>query len=293
MIYTLSMQATFESEKNKKAFLYTITICGVLLLLAFIITFPVLKVIPPIAQDLIEINLGNNAEGFGEVQPLIKGDMNANAAPEPAKKAVTNTQAATDANEAEPDENAEADAAPVAKAIKPVKKITPTITPAVKPVVKATTPAPQTVYNPKPPKPIATYKGPGNGKGNGAAEDNGYRYQGTKPGGTGDAGDPSGKADSYGNTPGGKSGVSVTRGVRPLNLGALRFEDDFNDNAKVYLDIKYNSTGSFVSSTISKGTTTSNNTILAIAKRKAASLKFPASDDGGVSTILFNFRVQN
>jgi hypothetical protein len=293
MNYTLSMQARFEAEKNKKAFLYTITICGVLLLLAFIITFPVLKVVPPIAQDFMEINLGNNEEGFGEKQPLIKGEMNANAAPAPAKQQVNNTQAAAAANEAEPDDNAEADAAPVTKAIKPVKKITPVLTPAVKPVIKKATPAPQTVYTPNPPKAIATYKGPGNGKGNGATEDNGYRYQGTKPGGTGDAGDPSGKPDSYGNTPGGKSGVSVTRGVRPLNLGALRFEDDFNDNAKVYLDIKYNSAGSFVSSTISKGTTTSNNTILSIAKRKAASLKFPPSGEGGLSTILFNFRVQN
>lgn len=287
------MQANFEAEKNKKAFLYTLIICGMMLLLAFIITFPVLKVMPPLAQDFMEINLGNNEEGFGEKQPLIKGEMSPNAAPEPAKQQVNNTQAAAATNEAEPDDNAEADAAPVTKTIKPIKKITPILTPAAKPVISNKTPAPQTVYTPKPPKAIATYKGPGNGKGNGATEDKGYRYQGTKPGGTGDAGDPSGKPDSYGNTSGGKSGVSVTRGVRPLNLGALRFEDDFNDNAKVYLDIKYNSAGGFVSSTISKGTTTSNNTILSIAKRKAAGLKFPASDEGGLSTILFNFRVQN
>ena len=287
------MQANFEAEKNKKAFLYTLIICGMMLLLAFIITFPVLKVMPPLAQDFMEINLGNNEEGFGEKQPLIKGEMSPNTAPEPAKQQVNNTQAAAATNEAEPDDNAEADAAPVTKTIKPIKKITPILTPAAKPVISNKTPAPQTVYTPKPPKAIATYKGPGNGKGNGATEDKGYRYQGTKPGGTGDAGDPSGKPDSYGNTSGGKSGVSVTRGVRPLNLGALRFEDDFNDNAKVYLDIKYNSAGGFVSSTISKGTTTSNNTILSIAKRKAASLKFPASDEGGLSTILFNFRVQN
>ena len=57
------------------------------------------------------------------------------------------------------------------------------------------------------------------------------------------------------------------------------------------LDVKYNSAGTFISSAVSKGTTTSNNTILSIAKRKAASLKFPASDDGGVSTIIFNFRI--
>lgn len=289
----LIMQASFESEKNKRAFTYTLVICGVLLLLAFIITFPVMKVTPPLAltQDLMEINLGNNDEGFGEKQPLIKGEMNPNAAPQPAPRQVNSAQAAAEENEATPDENAEEDAAPIVKNEKPVKKPTPVITPAVKPVAKATNPAPQTIATPKPPKPIATYKGPGNGKGNGATEDNGYKYQGTKAGGTGDAGDPSGKPDSYGNTPGGKSGVSVTRGVKPLNLGALRFEDDFNENAKVYMDVRYNSSGGFVSCTPSKGTTTSNNTILSIAKRKAASLKFPISDEGGISTILFNFRV--
>lgn len=291
----LIMQATFESEKNKKAFTYTLIICGVLLLLAFIITFPIMKVTPPLmlAQDLMEINLGNNNEGFGEKQPLLKGEMNTNAAPQPAPKQVNNSQAAAEQNEANPDDNAEEDAAPVVKDIKPVKNPTPVVTPAVKPVVKTTNPAPQTVVTPKPPKPIATYKGPGNGKGNGATEDNGYKYQGTKAGGTGDAGDPSGKPDSYGNTAGGKSGVSVTRGRRPINLGDLRFEDDFNQNAVVYLDIRYNSSGGIISSSISKGTTTYNNTILSIAKRKAASLKFPASEDGGLTTILFNFKVQN
>ena len=63
MIYNTTMQASFESEKNKKAFLYTLIICGTILLLAFLITFPIFKVTPPIAQDLMEINLGNNEEG--------------------------------------------------------------------------------------------------------------------------------------------------------------------------------------------------------------------------------------
>lgn len=290
MIYNSTMQANFESEKNKKAFLYTLIICGTILLSAFIITFPILKVTPPLAMDLMEINLGNNDEGLGAVQPLIKGAMSTEALPEP-QPVKASAPAAAAANEAQPDDNAETDAAPVTKTIKPTLKNNNT-TPVVKPSInKNPIPAPVTIS--KPPKPVATYKGPGNGKGNGAAEDNGYRYQGTKPGGKGDAGDPSGKPDSYGNTPGGQSGVSVLRGARPLNLGQLKFEDDFNENAKVYLDVKYNSSGGFISSSIAKGTTTSNNTILSIAKRKVASLKFPSSTDGGLSTIIFNFRVQN
>jgi hypothetical protein len=287
------MQVTFETEKNRKAFIYTASICGVLLLLAFLITWPILPPTQAIAEDLIEINLGNNEEGFGKEQPLIKGQMSPEVeAPVQAKQAAqVKTQAAEET--AQPDDNAEEDAAPVTKTVKPVKKPNPSVTPVVNKPVKNVSPAPVLLPAPKPQKPIATYKGPGNGKGNGAAEDNGYQYQGNKPGGKGDAGDPSGKPDSYGNTPGGKSGVSVTRGVRPLNLGQLRFEDDFNENAKVYLDVRYSSAGVFSGSSIAKGTTTSNGTIISIAKRKAADLKFPSSPDGGVSTILFNFRVQN
>jgi len=293
MYYSTSMQATFETEKNRKAFIYTVSICGALLLLAFLITWTNLPPSQALAEDLIEINLGNNEEGFGKEQALIKGEMSPEAeAPVQAKQAAqTNTQAAEETTQ--PDDNAEEDAAPVTKTEKAVKKPNTSVTPVVKQPVKNINPVPVVAPAPKPQKPIATYKGPGNGKGNGATEDNGYQYQGNKPGGKGDAGDPSGKHDSYGNTPGGKSGVSVTRGVRPLNLGQLRFEDDFNENAKVYLDVKYNAAGVFTSSSIAKGTTTSNSTIIGIAKRKAASLKFPVSNDGGVSTILFNFKVQN
>ena len=287
------MQANFEAEKNKKAFSYTVLICGMLLLLFFFITWPILQVTPALAQDLIEINLGNNKEGFGKIQPLIKGEM------APAQEPAAQQQKAVAANneaakQIEPDDKADEDAAPVTKPVKTINR--PIVTPKennTRPV-KTNNPAPITTPPvPKPQKPKFTYNGPGKGTGNGAKQDNGYQYQGNKPGGKGDAGDPSGKPDSYGNTPGGKSGVSVTRGVRPLNLGALRFEDDFNENAKVYLDVRYNSGGSFVSSAIAKGTTTSNNTILSIAKRKAAQLKFPSSEDGGVTTILLNFKVQN
>ena len=74
MYYTTSMSATFESEKNRKAFLYTAVICIAILLLAILISWRLPQHPPLVLQDLIEINLGNNAEGFGQVQPLIKGE---------------------------------------------------------------------------------------------------------------------------------------------------------------------------------------------------------------------------
>ncbi len=283
------MQASFESEKNKKAFAFTVIICGVLLALAVLITWHVYEPPAPIAQDLIEINLGNNQEGFGDVQPLIKGDMGQTKEDyAPKKVATSKTQDET----VQPDENAEADAASVNKSEKAKhSKITPT-PPSPKSVKPSATPVVTQVVKPK--KALSTYRGPGNGTGNGATEDNGYRYQGNNPNGKGDAGSESGKPDSYGNSPGGRSGVSVTRGIHPLNLGVLRFQDNFNENAKVYLDVNYNASGAVTSSSISKGTTTSNSTIIGIAKRKANELKFPSNgSDGGVSTILFNFSVQN
>ena len=75
MTYLGIMSVTFEAEKNKKAFAYTVVICGTLLLLTFLISWPILQPPTPIAQELLEINLGNNEEGLGETQPLIKGEM--------------------------------------------------------------------------------------------------------------------------------------------------------------------------------------------------------------------------
>ena len=289
MYNTTTMTATFETEKNRKAFLYTAAIVVALLLIAIFWTWTRIIPPPPIAQDLIEINLGNLDEGFGEVQPLIKGDKS--PGDEPAEQQqpspVVNNEPA---KESQPDNNPDEDGDPV---VKPVKQATKTTTVTTTPV-KITNPTPVVVAVPKPQKPkIAGYGGPKDGKGNGATEDNGYTYQGNKPGGKGDAGDPNGKPDSYGNNPGGRTGgASVTKGVRPYNLGDLRFQDDFNENAKVYIDIRYNASGSFVSSTVSRGTTTSNSKILSIARQKVSALKFPPSSEGGVTTILLNFKVQ-
>ena len=226
------------------------------------------------------------------MQPLIKGETGPSQE-QAASRAKAAPATEPPAKDIQPDENEDKDAAPVEKHEKVNPKATNIAKEPVTKPAKVINPAPVVMPAPKPQKHKATYNGVGAGGGNGATQDNGYTYQGNKPGGKGDAGDPSGKQDSYGNSPGGRSGVSVTRGVRPLNLGTLRFEDDFNENAKVYLDVQYNAAGSYISSSTGRGTTTSNSTITGIAKRKAASLKFPPSADGGVSTILFNFKVQN
>lgn len=288
------MQDSFEIQKNTKAFTYTAIICALFLLIAILYTWP-LQIPPlPVAEDLIEINLGNEVEGAGDVQPLVKGD------PAPDVKSV-NTQAkyspAKDepAKEIEADENDDPEAAAVIKPAKtnPEAKNIPKeiITRPVKntnntPVVAAT-PAPQ---KPK----IPLYKGGSGTGGNGAVQDNGYRNQGYKTG-SGDAGSSDGKPDSYGSTPGGRSGVSVVRGLsgrRPTHFPSM--QDEFNENAKIYVDIKVNAAGTVTNVSIAKGTTTSNSSLRSIALQKAKQLKFPASqNDEEAGTILFNFILKN
>ena len=102
------------------------------------------------------------------------------------------------------------------------------------------------------------YKGGNGNGGNGATEDNGYRNQGYKPG-NGDAGSPDGNPDAYGNSPGGRSGVSVVRGLSGQKTDSFpNMTDDFNENAKVYVDIKVNGAGKVADAGIARGTTTSN-----------------------------------
>ena len=284
------MHHSFEAEKNRKALMYTTIICGLFLVIAIFYTWP-LQVPPiPTVQDLIDVNLGNEEEGMGDIQPLVKGDR------APDNQSVESHQSAhkaveTPSQNIQADENNDEEAAPVVKSEKK-KENTPLINKeSTTKASKNINPSPVVNPNPAPPKPkIPLYKGGTGTGGNGATEDNGYRNQGYKPG-NGDAGSPDGKPDAYGNSPGGKSGVSVVRGLsgrRPIHFPNM--QDDFNENAKVYVDIKVDASGKVTSAGIAKGTTTSNSTLRNIAIDKAKQLKFPASqNDIESGTILFNF----
>lgn len=281
---------SFEAEKNRKALTYTLIICGLFLIFAIFYTWPMMIPPTPVVTDLIDVNLGNEVEGMGTVQPLVKGER------APDNQSVASHQSARKVRE-EPsqnidaDENEEKDAAPVVKSEK--KKETAKIInkEPVKTASKTINPSPVVNPNPAPKKPkIPLYKGGTGNGGNGAAEDNGYRNQGYKPG-NGDAGSPDGSPDAYGNSPGGKSGFSVIRGLsgrRPIHFPNM--QGDFNENAKVYVDIKVNASGAVTSAVISRGTTTSNPSLRNTAIEKAKQLKFPPSQNPVENgTILFNF----
>jgi len=133
-MYTSIMSASFESEKNKKAFVYTAIICTAILLLAILISWRLPHHPPPLLQELIEINLGNNNEGFGTVQPLIKGEKSpGEETAEEKQSAAVKTQPV---EETKTDDVADKESAPVTKPVKTTVKVNTPAPPGVKQVPK-------------------------------------------------------------------------------------------------------------------------------------------------------------
>lgn len=272
-------------------------VIGLFLVVAIFYTWPLLVPPVPQVQDLIDVNLGNNQEGMGTIQPLVKGER------APENQSVPSREKASKAIEepsrevqASPDNN-DKEAAPVVKVEKPkedarqinkVSKIQHT---------RKINPSTVINKNPAPRRPkIPLYKG-GNGKGgNGATQDNGFRNQGYKPG-AGDGGSPSGNPDSYGTTPGGRigGGVSIVSGLSGRRFTRFpNMQGDFNENAKVYVDIQVDASGHVIQANIARGTTTSNGSIRSIALQKAKELKFStSSSDLDTGTILFIFKLKS
>lgn len=277
MYHTASMSVTFETEKNRKAFLYTAVICIAILLLAILISWRLPQHPPMVLQDLIEINLGNNTEGFGEVQPLVKGEKSpGEESAEQPKAAAVKTAVA---EETETDDVADKESAPVTKPEKTT--------------VKVKTPTPVVTPAPKPQKPkIAGYNGPKNGTGNGATEDNGYKYQGNNPNGKGDAGNPNGKPDSYGNNPGGKTGGSlkVIRGNRTI-VNNYIFMGDL-PRATINARIRVSPAGRGIFLGFDKGSTSSDAKYANAIKGYLPNIEFSKSDLESDVTVPFNFREQ-
>ena len=285
----MRMDSTFESEKNLKAAFYTAVVCGLILLIAFFNTWPLQ--LPPVikVQDLIEINLGNEKEGMGVVQPLVKG----NPAPEkqnlatPAKLISKSDPAAKDLTTDEKDP----EAAPVTK---PIKQKTEARLPQEVNTKPVRQPSPVAVVNPNPvpPKPkIPVYKGGTGSGGNGASQDNGFRNQGYKPG-NGDAGSTDGKPDSYGKDPGGKmgGGPRVTSGDRHI-IRYYAFTASL-DKAIVYATIRVSPDGKGTFIGFARNSSTTNQAYATEIINHLSSIQFDKSDHESTVTVKFNFNVQ-
>ena len=274
------MANNLDKERHKKALTYTAIICGALLLMFIFISWTVLPPAPPVVQDLIEINLGNNDEGFGEEQPLIKGlgkpekEIAEQPQSSPAKEEVAEEKIT-------PDDNAEETAAPI---VKSAKKSIP---------VKINTPIPTTsiLPEPKPKTPKLVYNGPSKQNGNNATQDNGYKMQGNNKNGKGDAGDPTGNKDSYGNTPGGKvGGPKVISGNRKV----VRYYSFTGELAKATINavikVTPSGVGSFVR--IGLGSTSFSRDYATAISGYLRTMQFDKADDESVVTVQFNFNVQ-
>ncbi len=308
-----SMVPAFEREKNIKAATYTSIACALLFIIFFFVKWTLPQIAPPVMEEGIEVNLGNSDQGSGDVAPQVPGEPSASKQEDYSPPAHSSPAPPVDQEQNIQGDEHEADDAPaVNNNPKPTVKHTPIVKPVpVKPreitrTVASTVPAKtrvntQPVSNPTPapPHPKAIYKGgTSNGPGgNGADSYNGVRNQGIA-GGRGDQGNPNGNpnSDSYkGNASSGNSGVRIRSGLSGRRFTRLpSFEDDFNENAKVAVDIRVDKSGTVISAIVNpRGTTTTNGTIRSIATRKAMQLKLNAGEeDEQTGTILFDFKLK-
>jgi hypothetical protein len=289
------MATQFDKERHRKAFIYTAVICSVLLMAFIFISWTTRPAAPPIVQNEMEINLGNDDEGFGDVQPLIKGERSPEPemAPSPpeAQPIAANEPVAED--NVTPDDNAPEEAAPVVKTVKkptPTKVVTPTTV--TKPTVKPTTPAPVVTPTPKPRVPKVVYTGPGKGGGNNATTDNGYTMEGNKKGGTGDAGSPNGNKDTYGNKPGGGTvGPRVISGNRKVVYRSYNFTGEL-DKATINAIVKVSPAGVGTFVRIGQGSTSTSAAYANAIRGYLQSMKFDPADEESMVTVQFNFNVK-
>ncbi len=291
----INMHAAFEREKNLKATAYTALICAALFFLFFFLQWTLPQIPPPVLDEGIEVNLGNSETGLGDIAPQLPGTPSntdqTNVSRPPSSAAVQPKQNIT------ADENGDEEINNATKIVKPEIKNKPvTNTTVVKKHSENTVAAPA----PKPVVPKALYKGGttnGNG-GNNADSYNGVKDQGIA-GGKGDQGKPNGNpnSDSYtGNGGTGKSGVSIRSGLDGRRFSHFpSFQDEFNENAKVAIDITVDKAGNVINENLNlNGTTTTNTAIRNIALKKAKQLKLNAgNDEEQRGTIVFNFKVTN
>lgn len=287
-----TMFESFEKEKNIKAFAYTTFICGALYFLFFFLQWTLPQIPSPILNEGIEVNLGNSETGLGNVAPQLPGNpSNAN---QTNISPVSNSSVQANQN-ISVNENGD-------ETINHSTKINKlTVNPYTDNRTNISKKNNENNVAASASKPLmakALYKG-GNRNGNGGNNTdsyNGVKNQGIA-GGKGDQGKPNGNPNSNnynGNAFNGNTGVSIRNGLDGRRFTKYpNFEDDFNENAKVAVDITVDATGKVITAIINpKGTTTTNQNIRAIAVKKAKQLKLNAGkDEQQTGTIVFDFKL--
>ncbi len=291
------MADNFESEKNLKATGWTAAVCALLLLLFFMVSWTHPAELPPAVEEGIEVNLGNSDKGLGKDQPYLPGEPAAEEKEKytPPKQAVVEKAPAKDV---ETDDNSKEEAPVVHKAV--VTKPDAIRIPDREETKAKARPVkqPQTLPAPPKPRPKALMGGvKGTGTGGNSADD--FKPGGSEgiAGGRGDQGAPGGNPSSTNYTGGGRgnSGVVISRGLGGRHVTSTpAFTDEFNENAKVALDITVDAAGNVTDAVYTaRGSTTGDGSMIAIAKRKAKLVKFSPGDNESTGTIVFNFKIHN
>jgi hypothetical protein len=289
----MRIQAAFEREKNLKAGGYTFLILSFIVFLLLFISWKAPMRDEVLLDEGIEVNLGNSDFGLGDIPPMVPGEP-APEAGEPVASAPKSSPPTPEPITSE-DESDEPDAVNL-----PKKQ--PITSPKPKPVtnqtVSTTKPKPEPPA-PAPPKPKATMGSYSGGQGTGGNNQdafNNVRNQGIA-GGQGDQGKPNGNinSDNYkGNGGTGNSGVAITKGLSGRRIVTFpSFEDDFNENAKIAMNLRVDETGKVISAEYTaSGSTSSNGKLKDIARRKALQLKFNPGEGESLGTVVFNFRLK-
>lgn len=283
---SISIDKNFEREKNLKALGITLVICTILLLLFFLVKWTSPTIPPPLADEGIEVNLGNSETGLGNIEPQAPGEPaqeQNNSTPPTAAQTTTPTETMDEKG----DEAINATPKPITP--KPIiKPVVPVVKAPIKPIINPT---------PKAPTPKAVFAGgtKNNTGGNKNDSYNGIKNQGIA-GGNGNQGVPNGNpnSDTYG-PQSGSGGVKIKSGLTGRSVAIMpKFQDEFNENAKVAVDVTVDATGKVLSATVNpRGTTTTNQSIRQIATKKAFQVKFTAGAEEQTGTIVFDFKVTN
>jgi hypothetical protein len=282
---TIAIDINFERNKNTKALGITIFICALLFLVFTFIKWSAPTIPPPTVNEGIEVNLGNSETGLGDVAPQAIGEP----AQEQNSTPLQSTTTATPIEE-NIEKNGDLPITPDTKPtiVKPIAKpIIPIVKNSTKPTLNPT---------PTPPTPKAVFAGgtKKNTGGNNSDTYNGVKNQGVA-GGKGDQGNPNGNpnSDSYhGNNTSG-NGINIKSGLTGRHIATRpNFEDDFNENAKVNVDVIVDATGKVTSAMVNpRGTTTTNSNIKKIATLKAMQIKFSSGSNEQTGTLSFDFKV--
>jgi outer membrane biosynthesis protein TonB len=277
----LVMYADFNKEKNRKAWFITLGVAGALLLFFILWKWPLPTIPQPIAEEYIEVDLGNSEFGSNLEEDMLPGDPA--QAQQTAYNAPQPTPAANDdAKDADEDE------APDAAVVKKPLVVNPNATKINadnKTVKTNTTPAPAVVAPPVKKAVMGKTMGSNGNGGNGADT--------YKPGG-GDGTGGTGNRGSVGGDPNGRgTGTPRNLGIRTVNIPSQSFEDDFNESGKVVLDIVVNSDGKLISASYQpSGSSITNRNQIEIAKRRAAQIAYPKYEGGFKQRLSINFQVK-